>query len=124
MQGDDLDGAIAAAGRFVERLGTLPPRDRQPSLPPLMHTEPYLSAWTNIEAAMGNAPAEERGRLDVAAARLDRVLSGLSLPPELGVAARRAVRALLVAGRPGTAESVRFVYEPFEAVVPIGSLDR
>lgn len=123
MGADSTTPAIAAAERFVDRLATLPPPERRPVIPPLLHSDPYLSAWTNIEAAFGNAPADDRWLLDTAAKRLDGRIDALPLAPELRAAAHRAVRALLVRGRAGTAESVRFVYEPFEASIPLGSLD-
>jgi hypothetical protein len=80
-----------AARRFLERLAALPEDFRHPALPPLLEVDPYLSAWTNVEAALGNAPAPER-RLAVAA-ELDRELRSIDLTPEMKEAARRAVRA-------------------------------
>jgi hypothetical protein len=122
MGADSTTLAIAAAERFVDRLAELPPLERDPGVPPLLHSDPYLSAWTNIEAAFGNTPAEDRSQLAMAAERFDGRIGALPLAPELRVAAHRAVRALLVRGRPGTAESLRFVYEPFETSVPLRSL--
>ena len=123
MEADSTAPRIAAAERFVDRLATLPPPERSPEVPPILHSDPYLSAWTNVEAAFGNTPADDRSRMGTVAKRLDGRIDTLSLAPELRAAARRAVRALLVRGRPGTAESVRFVYQPFEASIPLGSLD-
>ncbi len=123
MGTDSTTHAIATAERFVDRLARLPPFELRPGVPPLLHSDPYLSAWTNIEAALGNSPSDERSKLSSAATRLDRAIGELPLAPEFGAAARRAVRALLVRGRPGTAESVRFVYEPFETAVPLNTLD-
>jgi hypothetical protein len=123
MAADPVAPAIAAAERFVDRLAALPPSERHPEVPPLLHSDPYLSAWTNVEAAFGNAPAGVRGEMVDAVSRLDGRIEALALVPDLRAAARRAVRALLVRGQPGTAESVRFVYQPFEAAIPLGSLD-
>ena len=53
---------LAVARRFVERLATLPDEFRRPVLPPLLDVDPYLSAWSNVEAALGErAPAGTAG---------------------------------------------------------------
>jgi hypothetical protein len=113
---------LAAARRFVERVAVLPRELRYPVLPPLLNAEPYLSAWTNVEAALGNAPAPERERRLTLAAELDREIQRFDLAPELREAARRAVRALLARPWLLTPESFKFVYEPFETLIPPESL--
>jgi hypothetical protein len=113
---------IAAARRFVQWLAGLPEEFRRPVLPPLLHADPYLTAWINVEAALGNAPARERERRLAVAAELDRQLEGIDITPEMREAARRAVRALLARPWLLTRESFKFVYEPFEAVIPIETL--
>src|SRR4051812_29238294 len=90
-QSDD----IRAARRFVERLRGLPQTFKRPALPPLLNVDPYLSAWTNVEAALGNAPAREREARLTAAVLLGRELLVIDLTPEMREAARRAVRAIL-----------------------------
>jgi hypothetical protein len=72
---------ITLARRFVERLRELPPDVLAPAVPPLLNRDPYLSAWTNVEAALGNAPPPERERLQVAAQQLDAELAELALAP-------------------------------------------
>ena len=42
------------ARRFVQRLSQLSARDRRPALPLLLDSDPYLSAWINVEAALGS----------------------------------------------------------------------
>ena len=84
--------------------------------------DPYLSAWINVESALGNAPAPEQERRLAAAAELDRELQGMDLAPEMKEAARRALRALLARPWLGTPESFKFVYEPFETIIPVDSL--
>jgi hypothetical protein len=111
-----------AARRFVERLATLPETFQHPALSPLLDVDPYLSAWTNVEAALGNAPAPERERRLAVAAELDRKLRRVELTPEMKEAARRAVRALLARPWLLPPESFKFVYEPFETVIPAESL--
>jgi hypothetical protein len=124
MGGADGSNDIGAARRFVERLATLPEELRRPALPPLLDVDPYLSAWTNVEAALGNAPAPERERRLAVAAELDRELRSMDLAPEMKEAARRAVRALLARPWLLTPESFKFVYEPFETLIPTDSLWR
>jgi hypothetical protein len=56
------------------------------------------------------------------AAELDRELRSMDLTPEMKEAARRAVRALLARPWLLTPESFKFVYEPFETLIPADSL--
>jgi hypothetical protein len=84
--------------------------------------DPYLSAWTNVEAGLGNAPPAERERRLAVAAELDRELRSIDLAPDMKEAARRAVRALLARPWLLTPESFKFVYEPFETLIPADSL--
>jgi len=110
------------ARRFVQRLAAAGLRDRRPALAPILDRDPYLSAWTNVEAALGHAPADDRARVDPLLAELDAALERLDMLPSLREAARRAVRALLAQRWLLTRESLTFLYEPFEGVVPLASL--
>jgi hypothetical protein len=56
------------------------------------------------------------------AAELDREFGGMDLAPEMKEAARRAVRALLARPWLLTPESFKFVFEPFESLIPVDSL--
>ena len=116
--GDDL----AVARRFVERLAALPAEFRHPVLPPLLDVDPYLSAWSNVEAALGNAPEPERKRRLKLAAELDRRIGEIDLAPAVRSAAARACRALLARPWLAPPESLKFAYEPFEALIPPESL--
>ena len=113
---------IRAARRFLQRLGDLPETFRRPALPALLNVDPYLSAWTNVESALGNAPSSERERRLAVAAELDREIRGMDLTPEMKETVRRAVRALLARPWLLTPESFKFVYEPFETLIPVDSL--
>jgi len=110
------------AREFVDRLSRLEPSALRPAVPPVLDRDPYLSAWTNVEAALGNAPASDRDRLEGLLPELDARLENLQTGPRMREAARRAVRALLARRWLGTAESFAFVYEPFESLVPVRSL--
>ena len=113
---------LAVARRFVERLATLPDEFRHPVLPPLLDVDPYLSAWSNVEAALGNAPEPERQRRLQLAAELDGRISEIDLAPAVRSAAGRAIRALLARPWLMPPESFKFVYEPFEVSIPPESL--
>lgn len=110
------------ARRFVQRLAALPPGDRRPALAPVLDRDPYLSAWTNVEAALGQAPVDDRARIRELLAELDAELERIDMLPSLRQAARRTVRALLTRRWLLTAESLTFVYQPFESVVPLSAL--
>jgi hypothetical protein len=112
----------ALARRFVERLKEVPPALLRPAVPPALDSDPYLSAWTNVQAALASAPQLDRERLSVLTEELDRGLDGLRLRPVMAEAARRAVRALLARRWLVTPESFTFVFEPFESVTPLASL--
>jgi hypothetical protein len=114
----------ALARRFVQHLGEVPGDLLRPLVPPMLDQDPYLSAWTNVQAALGNAPLVDRERAAAVTEELNRELAGYPLPSAVAEAARRAVLALLARRWLGTDESFRFVYEPFESVVPLKSLDR
>ena len=119
----ETDWAEAAvARRFVERLSELGPADRRPALEPILDRDPYLSARTNVEAALGNAPPADRDRLRKLLAELDARIGAEDLAPSLREAARRAVRALIARRWLLTPESLTFVYEPFESSIPLQSL--
>lgn len=102
-------------------LAGLPEAFRRPALPPLLNVDPYLSAWTNVESVLENAPSPERERRLAVAAELDGEIRRMDLTPEMKEAARRAVRALLARPWLLTPESFKFVYEPFETLIPVDS---
>jgi hypothetical protein len=110
------------ARRFVHRLSELSRAERRPALAPVLDRDPYLSAWLNIEAALGSVPEADQARLPRLLAELDAQVERLDLLPSLREAARRATRALLARRWLGTQESLTFVYEPFESVIPLVSL--
>jgi hypothetical protein len=91
-------------------------------MPPMLDRDPCLSAWINVEAALGNAPPTDRERDHALAEELDRELGALPLGPVMAEAAHRVVRALLARRWLNTPESFTFVYQPFESVVPLSSL--
>jgi hypothetical protein len=110
------------ARRFVQRLAAAGVNDRRPALAPILDRDPYLSAWTNVQAALGSAPPDERARVESLLAELDAALERVDMLPSLREAARRAVRALLAQRRLLTRESLTFVYQPFESAIPLASL--
>jgi hypothetical protein len=110
------------ARQFVQRLSELSTRERRPALGPMLDRDPYRSAWSNVEATLAGASEPDQGRLRGLIAELDAELERVDMLPGLREAARRAVRALLVRRWLLTPESLAFVYEPFEAVIPLTSL--
>jgi hypothetical protein len=113
----------SVARRFVERLKEVAPALLRPAVPPTLDRDPYLSAWLNVETALSNAPRVDRERAHALAEELDREVEALPISPVMQEAARRAVRALLARRWLTTPESFTFVYEPFESVVPLTSLN-
>ena len=112
----------AMARRFVRRLSELGPAERHPALPPVFDRDPYLSAWSNVESALGNAPPGDQDRLRALIAEMDDRLNAEDMQPSLRQAAQRAVRALLARPWLLIPESLDFLYEPFESSIPLDSL--
>ncbi len=112
----------AVAREFVERLSTLDPAVLRQAVPPVLDRDPYLSAWTNIQAALGSAPAVDQARIRELLVELDSQIESLNLPRSVAEAAKRALRGLLVRRWLLAEESLTFVYEPFESVIPLASL--
>jgi hypothetical protein len=112
----------AVARQFVQRLTKLKAAALRPAIQPLLDRDPYLSAWTNVEAALGAVPAADRERLTSLLEELDAQVEALDMTPSLREAAQRAVRGLLARRWLLTAESFTFVYEPFESIIPLNSL--
>lgn len=110
------------ARQFVDRLAALGTGERRPALAPVLDRDPYLSAWINVQAALSGAPPADQERVRVLLADLDARLEELDMLPSLREAARRALRALLARRWLMTAESLTFVYQPFESVIPLASL--
>jgi len=94
------------------------------ALPPVLDRDPYLSAWTNIQAALGAAPAIDQSRIRELLSELDGPIESLNLPPSVAEAAKRALQGLLVRRWLLAEESLTFAYEPFESVIPLVSLGR
>ena len=112
----------AVARQFVRRLAGVDPAVLRQVVHPVFDRDPYLSAWTNIQAALGTAPADDQVRIQGLLAELDSQIESLSLAPSLQESAKRAIRGLLVRRWLLAEESLTFAYEPFESVIPLTSL--
>lgn len=112
----------AVAREFVGRLSKLAPAALRQAIPPMLDRDPYLSAWTNIQAALGAAPAIDQARIRELLSELDGQIESLNVPPSVAEAAKRALRGLLVRQWLLSEESLTFAYEPFESVIPLASL--
>jgi hypothetical protein len=112
----------AVAREFVRRLSELDPGLLRQAVPPVLDRDPYLSAWTNIQAALGAAPALDQARIEELLSELDSQIESLDLDSSVAEAAKRTVRGLLVRRWLLADESLTFAYEPFESVIPLASL--
>ncbi len=112
----------AVAREFVGRLSKLAPAVLRQAVPPVLDRDPYLSAWTNIQAALGAAPAIDQARIRELLSELDGQIESLNLHPSLAETAKRALRGLLARRWLLAEESLTFAYEPFESVIPLASL--
>jgi hypothetical protein len=112
----------AVARQFVHRLFEVEKGLLRQAIPPALDRDPYLSAWNNIQAALGNAPPADQERLTGLLAELDGQIETLELAASVREAAKRAVRGLLVRRWLLAPASLTFAYEPFESVIPLASL--
>ena len=112
----------AVAREFVRRLSDLDPAVLRQAIPLALDRDPYLSAWTNIQAALGTAPAIDQARIRDLLSELDGQIDALPLDPSVAEAAKRALQGLLVRRWLLAEESLTFAYEPFESVIPLASL--
>ena len=112
----------AVAREFVRRLSDLDPAVLRQAIPLALDRDPYLSAWTNIQAALGTAPAIDQARIRELLSELDGQIDALPLDPSVAEAAKRALRGLLVRRWLLAEQSLTFAYEPFESVIPLASL--
>jgi hypothetical protein len=92
------------------------------AIPLALDRDPYLSAWTNIQAALGTAPAIDQARIRELLSEFDGQIDALPLDPSVAEAAKRALRGLLVRRWLLAEQSLTFAYEPFESVIPLASL--
>ena len=122
MSWEAVWAGAGVARQFVQRLSELDPVELRQAVPPILDRDPYLSAWTNVQAALGNAPAGDREAFEPLLAELDARIEVLDLEPTMREAARRALRGLVSQPWLLTPESLTFVYEPFESVIPLASL--
>jgi hypothetical protein len=114
----------AVAREFTRRLSELDPALLRQAILPVLDRDPYLSAWTNIQAALGAAPPIDQARIRELLSELDSEIEGLDLAPSVAEAAKRAVRGLLARRWLLAEESLTFAYEPFQSVIPLASLGR
>jgi hypothetical protein len=114
----------AVAREFVGRLSELDPAVLRQAVAPVLDRDPYLSAWTNIQAALGAAPGIDQARIRELLSELDGQIESLNLHPNLAEVAKRALRGLLARRWLLAQESLTFAYEPFESVIPLASLGR
>src|SRR5215218_10749491 len=89
----------AVARQFVQRLTELGPAALRPAILPLLDRDPYLSAWINVEAALGAVPAGDRDRVTSFLEELDAEVEALVITPSPREAARPAVPGLLAQRR-------------------------
>jgi hypothetical protein len=78
----------AVAREFVRRLSELDPAVLWQAIPPVLDRDPYLSAWTNIQAALGAAPAIDQARIRELLSDLDSEIKALNLAPSITVRRR------------------------------------
>jgi hypothetical protein len=126
--GDEATGRqIGIALRFLDRLVALPPAQRL-TVRVADEADTYLEAVAWVRAALrgadkGRGLEHPTGGREAFAERMDRHLDEAGIVDALWMFAREAVRAILVWDQSEAQHSCRLVYQPFEAVIPLASLE-
>lgn len=114
-----IDRNIDAANRFIERVQTLAPAERERIARESFGSSAHTSAMMMVADEVSALKNKDReGRVSSFLVDLERRVDGMGLPPELGDLVKAAARGLLVEGTPGFDRATRQLYSPFEQVLP------
>ena len=121
-QTSGLDRNIDVATRFLDRIATLPPAERE-----RIGTDSVGSSHTSAIFATADEVTTIRnkdkdGRVSSFLVDVERRVDAMGLKPEVGNLVKAAARAILVQDRPGMDRATRQLYSPFEAVIPLKSV--
>jgi hypothetical protein len=119
----------AVARRFIRRVTAMSSAERGLIAMPDYNADPYLGPRLRVhdlvqlagrDARDGSAGATTRMREFIA--RTERELEGAGVTEDLTVIALEAAKAILVWTMADAQPAARFVYQPFESVIPYESL--
>ena len=118
-----IDRSIEAAGRFLDRVKSLTPADRERIRSESFGTSAHTSAMMMIADEVTSMKNKDRqGRVSAFLVDLERQVDDMSMPAELGDLVKSAARAILVQNSTGLERASQQLMSPFEGVMP-GKVD-
>ena len=118
-QTQSIDLNIEAASRFLDRVTTLSPANREQIARDSFGSSAHTSAMMMIADEITTMRNKDRqGRLGAFLVEVERRVEGMNLTPELGDLVKGAARAILVRNNPGLERATRQLISPFEEALP------
>lgn len=118
-QTQSIDRNIEAASRFLDRVTSLPPADRDRIARDSFGSSAHTSAMMMIADEITMLRNQDRqGRVGSFLVDVERRVDGMNLAPEMGDLVKGAARAILVRNHPGLERATRQLISPFEQVMP------
>lgn len=118
-QAQSIDRNIEAASRFLDRVTTLPPADRERIVRDRFGSSAHTSAMMMIADEITTLRNKDRqGRVGAFLVDIEQRVEGMNLAPEIGDLVKGAARAILVHNSPGLERATRQLISPFEEVMP------
>ena len=116
-QPQTIDKNIEAASRFLDRVVSLAPAERERISKETFGSSAHTSAIMMVADEVTTLKNKDRqGRVSAFLVDLERRVEGMNLPPELGDLVKSGARAILVQSAPGLDKATRQLLAPFETV--------
>jgi hypothetical protein len=125
MQPQSIDRSIEAASRFLDKVTTLEPAERERISHDVFGSSEHTSAMMIVADEVTSLRNEDRqGKVSAFLVDVERRVDGMKLSPELGDLVKGAARAMLVRNNQGLERATRQLISPFEeAIANPGSAD-
>ena len=118
-QTQSIDRNIEAANRFLDRVTTLTPADRERVAKESFGSSAHTSAMMMVADEVTSMRNKDRqGRVSAFLVDIERRVDGMKLSPELGDLVKSAARAILVRNAAGLERATRQLISPFDEVLP------
>jgi len=114
-----IDRNIEAASRFLDRVTSLTPADRErisrESFGSSAHTSAMMMVADEVTTLKNK---DKQGHVSAFLVDLERRVQGMGFPAELGDLVKSAARAILVKNATGLERASRQLMSPFDQVMP------
>ena len=118
-QTQSIDRNIEAANRFLDRVTTLAPAERDRISRENFGSSAHTSAMMMVADEVTTLRNRDRqGRVSAFLVDVERRVDGMKLSPEQGDLVKGAARAILVRDASGMERATRQLLSPFEEVMP------